>query len=366
MEKIIAVVTIWDTQDNYGQILQCYALQKYLTTLGCNAFLLKTRSDTLAPLSLRKRMLAIPAKIFSLRFWELLYFRYKLNVFSKRYGHVDRGFDLFRTSYIKSSDKIFDINDLRRNCPNADIYITGSDQVWGAPSDIYFLNFVPEGKRKYSYAASFGSNSFNEENCKKMSLYLKTFNEVTVREYSGEERCKLLGIKAKRVIDPTGLLTNEEYLDIASLPDEKGYILLYLLGNYTDVNFDKIYHYANQKNISVKYVASQGRNDSYPKIFPSPTEWIGLIANASYVITNSYHCCLFSMYFRKKFMMLRLTGIFEKMNARMDTLFSQYKVPKVKSLPDLLYTPFNYEQISMLLEQDRNEAVRILNSWIKE
>lgn len=366
MEKKIAVITIWDTQDNYGQILQCYALQKYLTKLGGDAFLLKTKSDTLAPLSLKKRILAIPVKIFSLRFWELLYFRYKLKIFSKRYGHVNREFDLFRDSYIKSTNKVYDVDELRTNCPDADIYITGSDQVWGAPSDIYFLDFVPKGKRKYSYAASFGSNSFSPENCRMMSSYLKTFNEVTVREYSGLEKCRVLGISSKLVIDPTGLLANKEYLDIAKIPNEKGYILLYLLGNYTNVNVDEIYHYAKQKNISVKYVASQGRNDKYPKIFPSPTEWIGLIANAGYVITNSYHCCMFSIYFQKKFMALKLVGIFKKMNARMDTLFTQYKVPKVESLPDLITAIFDYEQTAILLEKERNKAAVILNSWIKE
>ena len=362
----MAIVTMWDTQDNYGQVLQCYALQRYLFKQGCNAFLVKTRSDITTSLPLKKRLLRLPQKVFSLRFWELLYFRYKLKKFARKYGNVSRRFDEFRRSYIKGTDKIFDIDELRANCPDADIFITGSDQVWGAPSDLYFLDFVPVGKRKYSYAASFGSNSFSKENCCKMAMYLKTFNEVTVREYSAVERCKLLGAASKRVIDPTGLLTDSDYWDIASLPNENGYLLLYLLGNFTDVDIDQIYRYAEQANIPVKYIASQGRNDKYPKIFPSPTEWIGLIANAKYVVTNSYHCCMFSIYFRKKFIALKLIGIFKGMNTRMDTLFAQYNVPKVESLSELANTSFDYTQIGMLLERDRTEAVEILKNWIKE
>lgn len=364
MGKKIAVVTIWDTQDNYGQIFQCYALQKYLLKQGCNVFLIKTKSDALAPISLKKRIKALPTKIFSVRFWELLYFRFKLKRFSQKYGNVDRHFDLFRQSYIKSTHNIFNINDLKSNCPDADIYIAGSDQIWSTLSDIYFLDFVPKGKRKYSYAASFGDNSFSRKICDKMSIYLKSFDEVTVREYSGVEKCKLLNTSSKRVIDPTGLLTVKDYMGIANFPNEKGYILLYLLGNYTNVNINKIYDHAQKINIPIKYVASQGRIDNFPKIFPTPEEWIGLIANAKYIITNSYHCCMFSIYFQKKFMALELIGIFKKMNTRIDTLFSLYKIPKVKSLTDLINTPFNYKQIFSLLEQDRNKSINIIKRWI--
>lgn len=365
MKKRIAVVTLWDSHDNYGQILQCYALQKHLLKEGCDAILLKTKSDTLASSSLKHKFLKLHEKIFSVRFWELLRFRYKLKRFSSKYSFINRHFDEFRESFIKCSDKIYDIDELNEHCPSADIFITGSDQVWSTPSELYFLNFVPEGKRKYSYAASFGCNSFSTENCMKMSMYLKTFDEVTVREYSAVEKCRQFGILSKRVIDPTGLLTRQDYTDLAEIPSESGYILLYLLGNYTDINIRNIFKYAKKNKIEVKYVASQGRNDKYPKIFPSPTEWLGLIANAKYVITNSYHCCMFSIYFQKKFIALKLTGIFKGMNTRIDTLFSQYKMPRLKTLHELETTDFNYKRIGSLVEQDRDKAMKIIEKWIK-
>lgn len=365
MEKKIAIVTMWDTQDNYGQVLQCYALQRFFIDQGCDSFLIKTKSDTQAPASLSKRLQSLPAKVLSLDFWDLLYFRYKQKKFFKCHGYINRRFDEFRSLYIKSTSKIYDINELIKECPEADIYITGSDQVWGALSDLYFLNFAPKGKKRFSYAASFGKNSFSKSDLKRMSQYLKTFNMVTVRESIGVDKCKLMGIIAKRIIDPTGLLTYKDYINMARLPDEKGYILLYLLGNYTDVHIGSIFKFAERMQLMIKYVASQGRNDHFPKIFPSPTEWLGLIANAGYVITNSYHCCLFSVYFKKPFWALRLTRIFKNMNSRIDTLYSIYKLPQVESLTELVTTSFNYNVISRLLEQDRNEAVEILKTWIK-
>lgn len=365
MEKKIAIVTMWDTQDNYGQVLQCYALQRFFIDQGCDSFLIKTKSDKQAPASLSKRLQSLPAKVLSLDFWDLLYFRYKQKKFFKCHGYINRRFDEFRSLYIKSTSKIYDINELIKECPEADIYITGSDQVWGALSDLYFLNFAPKGKKRFSYAASFGKNSFSKSDLKRMSQYLKTFNMVTVRESIGVDKCKLMGIIAKRIIDPTGLLTYKDYINMARLPDEKGYILLYLLGNYTDVHIGSIFKFAERMQLTIKYVASQGRNDHFPKIFPSPTEWLGLIANAGYVITNSYHCCLFSVYFKKPFWALRLTRIFKNMNSRIDTLYSIYKLPQVESLTELVTTSFNYNVISRLLEQDRNEAVEILKTWIK-
>lgn len=365
MGKKIGIITLWDSQDNYGQVLQCYALQRYLIKNHQEAYLIKTVSDTLAPQSPFRRLLNLPKKVLTYRFWSLLYFRYKLRVFDKRFGIVNRHFDDFRDKFINSTKAVYDISALRNNPPDADIYITGSDQVWGGPSELYFLNFTPKGKRKYSYAASFGSNPFTKDGCSKMENYLSDFSEVTVREESGVAKCKLLGIDATRIIDPTGLLTASDYMSIAECESSENYILLYLLGNFTDVDIDEVFNFAKAKKMSVKYIASQGRNDKYDKIFPSPTEWIGLIANAKYIITNSYHCCMFSIYFEKKFMALPLTGIFKKMNVRMDTLFGTYHIPRVKSLDELLSSVFDYSSITQCLEEDRHKAMKIIDKWIK-
>ena len=358
----IGIITMWNSKDNYGQVLQCYALQHYLREQGHNAFLIKSISDAVEKKSLNTRFLQLPGKIFSYRFWSLLIFRFKLKQFSRRYGHLDRGFDYFRTKFIVSTDKIYDIAMLEDNPPLCDAYITGSDQVWGALSKVYFLTFVHD-KPKYSYAASFGSNPFTIDGRKKMAEMLFSFSAVTVREEKGLIYCKEMGIDARRVIDPTGLLTKEDYLNIADIPEEKDYILLYLLGNYTDVNIDDIYSYAKIKHLKIKYIASQARNDKYEKIFPSPTEWLGLISKAKYILTNSYHCCMFGIYFEKPFMFFELKGIFRGMNSRMETLISQYAVPRVRRLEELDFCEFDYSKIYQTLNRDRNEGRKMLQSW---
>lgn len=358
----IGILTIWHSNDNYGQILQCYALQKYLRNCGHDAFLIKAVNDTEIQPSKKKRIIGIIRKMFTYRYWSLLVFRYKLRKFNKQYGYIDRRFEKFRNKYIHSTDAIYDINKLNNIPEQCDAYITGSDQVWGSVSKVFFLTFI-KTKPKYSYAASFGSNPFTPTGCKMMKKYLSTFKEVTVREEKGVQKCKELGIEAKRIIDPTGLLTKDDYLTIAEKPHDNDYILIYLLGNYTNINIHTIYNYAQKKNYKVKYIASQARNDKYEKIFPSPTEWLGLIANAKFVLTNSYHCCMFSIYFQKKFIAYELIDIFKNMNDRLDTLFEQYNIPRIKDIKEIENCQFDYDKINLLINKDRDKAQQILNSW---
>lgn len=355
---------MWDSADNYGQILQCYALQHYLRQSGHEAILIKSISDTIEHKSFLQKIPKLSKKLFSYRFWSLLIFRYKLKKFANTYGNVDRGFDAFRSKFICSTQDIYNLKQLEENPLICDAYITGSDQVWGSLSKVNFLTFV-KNKPKYSYAASFGSNFFSIDECKQIAEMLSSFTDITVREDKGVLRCKKMGIKSKRVIDPTGLLIKEDYLNIAVKPQEDDYVLIYLLGNYTHVNIHEIYKFAKSTNLKVKYIASQARNDKYDKIFPSPTEWLGLVANAKYVFTNSYHCCMFSIYFEKKFMLFELIGIFKGMNIRMETLITQYSIPRVQRIQDIESTIFNYGLISDRINIDRNDGRVLLKEWFK-
>lgn len=360
----IGIVTLWDSNDNYGQILQCYALQYYLYLQGHEAELIKVINDTDNKKKLVSRILRLPFKFVSFRFWSLLVFRVKSKKFAKIYGNVDRGFERFRRKYIHTTDKVYDLSQLKSEKLLYDAYITGSDQVWGSLSKVFFLDFV-ESSPKYSYAASFGSNPFSKEGRQFMKRMLESFNCITVREQFGVKQCATMGFLATRVIDPTGLLSKDDYLEIAHLPKEKGYVLIYLLGNFTDVNIKSIYQFAKERNIEVKYVASQARNDCYDKIFPSPSEWLGLIANAEYVFTNSYHCCMFSMYFEKKFKFFKLNGIFRKMNTRMETLLTEYSIPWIDNIDDIDEISFDYQKINQKFLADKDKAVNILKTWFK-
>lgn len=132
---------------------------------------------------------------------------------------MHKKFSKFRKTYLKQTEKEYNsVEELKNNLPNADVYCTGSDQVWAKIGGVnydeaYFLNFVPEGKRCISYAASLGKSKIDEELEKKLPELLKKYETILVRENTAEEIIKEKGFNnVKQVLDPTLLLNNESGL----------------------------------------------------------------------------------------------------------------------------------------------------------
>ena len=126
--------------------------------------------------------------------------------------------------------------------------------------------------------------------------------------------------------DPTLLLSSNDYkvLFAKYKVESENYILLYLLGNEIAVDVERIFDYAKSINKQIVYVASQGRFDDFPKVYPSIGEWLYLINNAACVITNSFHGTVFCLQFRKKFLTIPLVGKFSKQNDRIFDLLGKF------------------------------------------
>jgi hypothetical protein len=103
---------------------------------------------------------------------------------------------------------------------------------------------------------------------------------------------------------------------------EKKYIMLYMLNNECDFDIQRVYDFAKEKDLEVVYVTGNGVINNREKFFATIPEWLYLIDNAEYVITNSFHCCVFSSLFSKKFGVAKLKGKVVGMNTRFETLFS--------------------------------------------
>lgn len=328
----IGIITFWWSQDNYGQLLQCYALQKYLRDAGHDAYLIRYKNEEKTPLW--KRCL----KAFNL---SLLYkhLKYKINSCKVKKEQIcnDRHFDEFRKNYINQSEKIYSsYKELKENPPEADVYIVGSDQVWNfsllekiknsSYIHSYMLDFGKSTTKKMSYAASWSMSSLSNELIEEIKPLLQKFSYVSVREKNGVELCSLCGYdKAEFVCDPTMLLDARIYRDLYKSEmirkQEKKYLLLYMLNNECDFDIQKIYDFAKEKKLQVVYVTGNGVVDKRDKVFATIPEWLYLIDNAEYIVTNSYHCCVFSSLFNKKFGTVKLKGKDIGMNTRFDTLF---------------------------------------------
>ena len=326
----IAVITFWNSNDNYGQQLQCFALQKYFRQNGHDPELIRFCPS--APLDIGKKW----KKFFN----PLKVIRFVSGKGKARYNTKKnrlRAFSDFRVRYLIQSENFYSsAQQLQENPPQADVYCVGSDQVWNPnwmkPDDVpaWFLDFGSPKVRRISYAASFGVTELLPETQKIYSEALKKLNAVSVREQSAKELCRICGREdAQWVLDPTMLIDPSVYRTVYEEnrceKPEKPYVLLYLLSNTCEFSLRKFYRWAKSKNFNVVYITGNGRFDLHKKTYATVPQWLGLIDRAEAVFTNSYHACVFSILFCKNFTAVPLTSS-HQMNTRIDSLFEIFGI----------------------------------------
>lgn len=349
----IGIVTFWWSYNNYGQLLQCYALQTFLKRLGFDAFLI--RYDP----KLDKKEVDFPKSIET-----------RMKHCSMKIHNMARRFGSFRRNYISSTKKRYSYEDLKNNPPKADAYICGSDQIWNSKfiDDInaFILDFGPSSVKRISYAASFGGKILDADYIETVSKALQRFDVVTVRENDGIEKCKTLGRDdAFCVPDPTLLLPVDQY----PIKDPKGgnrnkYIFLYLLNTDFDLNAEDVYAFAKAHDLSIVSVDNRRRIRIYPRVFPTISEWLGYIKNAEYVVTNSFHGTVFSILFNKQFIAIPMKGHSSKQNSRLDTLLGKHRIGnRITSDLGMLEENIDYDPINAGIAREREEIAALVSGW---
>ena len=375
----IGIMTFWWSKDNYGQLLQCYALQKYLRDRGHDAFLIRYKPEKLKHSSTAQKIsfaIKHPFETISV-LCAKIEAKAMLSETEKENATL-RKFDSFRKKYIVSTESIYkSYDDLCSNPPNADMYIVGSDQIWNINSEYavdninaWFLNFVPETCRKTSYAASFGRDNLLKSVKKRIKPLLQEFCNVTVRENSGKDIVTSMGINAEVVCDPTLLLSADKYRELFTpINVSKKYIFCYMLSNTCSFSAQKLSIWAKENNLELIYVNGNVswkkcdyEDEQIEKSYLTIPEWLSYLANAEYVITNSFHCSLFSLLFEKKIAVVHLEGSVKNTNNRIDSLFLNLHVHKSEVRNN------NFESLKKLCVQKIDmqfieNSKRILNSF---
>ena len=293
-KKRIGVIT-FHNYDNYGAILQSYALQKKLRELGTYPEIIDYNCQYISN----------PFRLINLK---------EKGLFNYIYGAIGhicyiprrRKCNQFR-KHMKYSEPVTKGN-MRAVSGKYDIYIAGSDQVWDYKltnfDQTYFLDFPEKGKKKCSYAASIGEHIPPEQFRNDYSRLLNDFDEILVREdYGADIVNELTGKKPEVVCDPTLLLTADEWNKLLKEPKIRGkYILVYQLGiNPEIVNFAR--RLKKETGYRIVYIPFPlvGLLKCRCEITVGPAEWMGLFKNAEYVISDSFHGVVFSLLFNRKF-----------------------------------------------------------------
>lgn len=355
----IGIVTFTNTLDNYGQVFQYLAIQEFLKQRGHSVYLLRQGKPGFLYAVLRalKRLLKKEQpKIVNRTIYDDW-----LDTTKRLESAHPRHFESFRKK--QCSLTYTDLPYLAKGV--FDGVAVGSDQVWSGTTAWNYLAFFKGNTKKFTLAPSTGNQEFSIEAINKIRPWLNDFDFITVREESGIDLCKSAGYtKAKCVLDPTFLISNTIYTSFCEpfkLPTRK-YILLYMLGAETNISVKDIYEFANNNDLDIVYVASQGRDDSYPKLYASVGQWLYAIQHAEYVITNSFHGMALSIIFHKQFVTLPIVGSTKKMNERIESIANRFELKNrfCNSSLDVLLTPIDYAKTDVAIENNKSVINELL------
>lgn len=370
MEKI-GIVTFCKTKNNYGTILQNYALQNFLKNKNFETYLIKTEKT--------EKKATIGSKLKKIKDYSIIYtIRKMFTVLSiKGINYITqmskndkkRDFNAFIDEYLSP----IDIFDTKKNVV-FDYCVAGSDQIWNTfcrtpeqmkdELDMYLLSFTDS--KKIACAASFGVNCLDDRFSEMFREKLSRFDFISVREKSGLDICKRIGLE--NVVlqsDPTLLLTVDDYRKIAvSKEKSKEYIFVYLLGNKTDFSLKKVQKIAKQNNLDVILVTANeaSKFSFYPQEFPTISEWLGLFNNAKYVFTNSFHGTVFSLIFNKSFSTFLQRGKFQGQNVRILSLLETFGL--CNRIVDNVLNDLDYN-IDWILVNKKLQSIRIDSPFVK-
>lgn len=273
----------------------------------------------------------------------------------------------FREKYLPRSKPKKSIDDLKRASPWWKRVVVGSDQVWKyRKTDIYMFNWVHSRTNLISYSASFGENKYSgnisEEKAKEL---LQRFDAISVREKSGVDICeKTFGVPAIQVIDPTMLLEREEYERLIRREKAKspkspyiGYLML------DGVHKKEIKNIVSKKDFSGYSLKNALWKGAAPR---SIAEWLIVIKNSDFFITDSFHGTVFSILFEKKFAVLQAPN---RGTERIPSLLDLFNIPRDRIYNnimditiDKISNDIDYTKVKYILQKEREKGFLFLKS----
>lgn len=373
---------------NYGGILQAYALQVVLKRMGHDAKVInKNRQPEKMPLfivakSFIRRLLSSVKHLKPSKFYNI----------NKELESRYADFLLMTQHTQKFVYKYIDCYYVRKyqseiTSDTFDAIVVGSDQIWsrehggaidGNVANAYLPFFPEDHPLRISYAASFGKDywEYTKKQERVARNAIRRFSAVSVREQSGIALCKeYLGVDAIQLLDPTLLLKAEDYItniDLDKVVESPGNMLVYIIDGNKEK--DTIVSYCEGK-LKLKQFVVNSRAEDYniqdksieDCIQPPVEQWLRGFFDAKFVVTDSFHACVFSILFHKPFVVV---GNESRGNARFASLLSILNLSErlVQSLQDVknidVSKKIDFNRIDTMLEKEREKSYNYLNTYL--
>lgn len=375
--KKASIITL-HTVSNYGSCLQTYATQCLFEKLGWKAEIIDYyRSDNLPEYAVEKAFNGRRMRQFQI-LWDKAPFLKRLASIPMKMivDRQRRPFEDFRKEYLNLTERMYrSVEELELFPPEADLYCTGSDQVWNsvwnngfeAP---YFLTFAPKGKPCISFAASVGREQIDAWEREPMCQALKRYSHISMRETSGVKIINDLGFPhAQLVLDPTLMLSRAEWQEIAAMPKgvRSPYILVYQL-NKNDRMADYAIEVGRTLDIPIVKI-SYGVYDilagAQTLIAPSVREFVGLFLNAKYVITDSFHATAYALNFGKQFVAVSPERFSTRIKSIMEITGTESHMLLDYGNVDLINVPIDFDYVNASLSKYRSMSMDYLRQALK-
>lgn len=373
----IGIITFWNSQDNYGQLLQCFALQHYLKRQGHDPFLIRYIPQVNNKSKL-DRILGL-WKVFS-PLHLIAYKRLKQRILFDK--NNPRYFDDFRKQHIEfSSNLYYSFDDLNNEKWDVDAFICGSDQIWSYSKNhetikSFFLQFAPSNVKVIAYAASFGRSELPKVYSEMLPELLKKFDLLGIREESGVDLCFNANRKdAVLVCDPTILLNGDDFIKSIVNKEivELNSVFIYLLNWETNFPLNEINDYLAENELKSTFFGANGME--LKNIFKHETDlsinsWMQSLASSKFSFTNSFHGTVLSILLKRPFICFPLIGESAKMNDRISTLLKKVGLENRiyssnNSINEILESPIDWFEVEKRLNDFRTESELFLDKALR-
>lgn len=368
---------------NYGGLLQNYALQQTLIRLGHEAETIDWEGGSGLHETLYRIKIRVLHTLFPNKYPQL---KYRPN--KKERAIIQRNTHHFINTYINHTEAMHSYEEFVKQASKGkyDAYVVGSDQCWRPCYNAFlssmFLDFVQDKQvKRIAYAASFGTDKweFTPQQTAVCALLAKKFDMVSVREDSGVKLCKEhLGVDAVHVLDPTMLLTKEEYIQLIEKekePKSNGTLFNYIL----DPDAKKsvfIQKVAKAKGLKAFQVLPKCQTETRTKedvkkciencVFPGVTTWLRAFMDADMTIVDSFHGMVFSIIFNKPFWAI---GNVSRGMSRFTSLLKMFhledRLLDADNLDDMDFSkPIDWTVVNEILEKKRDECRNMLHKTL--
>lgn len=363
--KRIGVVSynIYANFTNYGSALQSWALFTVLRKIGFDAYLVDYCPDILKdkdPLNPLKNTWDQNSKIAKMIDDTMPAIKINYKKF------MDFYYGRFNVTSKYTSDNF--------NCIKAEIdhFVCGSDTIFCVNEfgvdDGYYANFDCMKQNAISYAASFGDSHFSEEDLSKLNTRFNNFLALGIRENKFIPFVKeKTNVPVQQVIDPTLLLLTDDYLPLIKNSKENQPYILYYSRRYNkkmDEYVDLLAKKYNANVVEISLNAGNAKKGHKMRYDAGVEEFLGLVKDCMYMVTNSYHGMIFAMHFKKEFVVFSR----EQCDNKIEELMTMFGVRDRLLITgnEKFSDKIDYDSLYKIKDKKRKESLKFLQESLEK